>query len=73
MTKRARVRKKKRDLGQILIWPRQLRMIRNFQTVAFEFSTTLVKKLLDIRKLDISFKDDMHFIFVDIYLYLTYN
>ena len=47
--------------------------VRNFYTVAFEFLTTLVKKLLDIRKFDMYVKDDMHFIFKNIYLYVTYN
>ena len=46
--------------------------VRNFYTVAFEFLTTLVKKLLDIRKFDIYVKDDMHFT-ENIYLYVTYN
>ena len=45
--------------------PTQGNSVCNFYTVAFEFLTTLVKKLLHISKLDIHVKDDMQFILID--------
>ena len=45
--------------------PTQGNFVCNFYTVAFEFLTTLVKKLLDISKVDIHVKDDMQFILID--------